>query len=140
MQAKVPSVIICEECDYEATTEKGLKQHKRMKHGKFREPTTVPTSPLSTPEVTRRQTLPGDLNISPLPNITREETCHNCGEMFTSEHQCDDTQSEMDQDIEGDKDKGSPEVKNGDNNDVECDCTHCSLKFKPCLFALRGSP
>ena len=136
VEAEVPSVIICEECDYKATTEKGLKQHKRMKHGKVPKPTTVPTSPLSTPEVTRRQTLPGDLNNSPLPNITREENCHNCGEMFTSEHQC-----EMDQDIEGDKDKGSPEVKNGNNNDVECDCTHCSLKVKPCLVALplRGS-
>ena len=139
VQAKVPSVIICEECDYEATTEKGLKQHKRMKHGKVpAEPTTVPTSPLSTPEVPRRQTLPGDLNSSPLPNITREKTCHNCEEIFTSEHQCYDTQSEMDQEIEGDKDRGCPDVENGDNNDEECYCTHCSLKVKPCLFARRG--
>ena len=138
VQAKIPSVIICEECDYEATTEKGLKQHKRMKHGKVPEPTTVPTSPLSTPEVPRRQTLPGDLNSSPLPNITREKTCYNCGEIFTLEHQCDDTQSEMDQEIKGDKDEGCPEVKNRDNNDEECPCTHCSLKVQPCLFARRG--
>ena len=33
-KAESPAVISCEECDYKATTEKGLKQHKRMKHMK----------------------------------------------------------------------------------------------------------
>ena len=30
---------------------------------------------------------------------------------------------------EDDKD----EVKDGESEDEKCDCTHCSLKFKPCL-------
>ena len=114
-KAKVPAAIDCEECAYKATTEKGLKQHKRMKHGKPQQST------LSTPETSRRPSRPEHLNTSPLLQSTREEACHNCGGIFTSEHQCDsdDTQSE----IEGDEDKGCPEVKNGDSNDEECDCT-----------------
>ena len=122
VQAEVPSVIICEECDYKATTEKGLKQHKRMKHRKFRESTTVPTSPLSTPEVTRRQTLPGDLNSSPLPNIPREDTCHNCREIFTSEHQCDDTQIET-QSEQIDEDQTHVEVKLNEDGSKPVICT-----------------
>ena len=108
-KAEGPASIVCEECDYNATTEKGLKQHKRMKHGKPQQST------LSTPETSRRPSRPEHLNTSPLLQSTREEACHNCGGIFTSEHQCD-TQCE----IEGDKDEGYPEVK---SNDEECDCT-----------------
>ena len=107
-KAEGPASIVCEECDYNATTEKGLKQHKRMKHGKPQQST------LSTPETSRRPSRPEHLNTSPLLQSTREEACHNCGGIFTSEHQCD-TQCE----IEGDKDEGYPEVK---SNDEECDC------------------
>ena len=81
-KAEGPAAIVCEECDYKATTEKGLKQHKRMKHGKPQQST------LSTPETSRRPSRPEDLNTSPLLQSTREEASHNCGGIFTSEHQC----------------------------------------------------
>ena len=51
-KAEGPASIVCEECDYKATTEKGLKQHKRMKHGKPQQST------LSTPETSRRPSRP----------------------------------------------------------------------------------
>ena len=145
-KAEGPASIVCEECDYKATTEKGLKQHKRMKHGKPQQST------LSTPETSRRPSRPEHLNTSPLLQSTREEACHNCGGIFTSEHQCD-TQCE----IEGDKDEGYPEVK---SNDEECDCRimpsgsydgycckntpcdhpdNCECKTKPCRCCQPGN-
>ena len=145
-KAEGPASIVCEECDYNATTEKGLKQHKRMKHGKPQQST------LSTPETSRRPSRPEHLNTSPLLQSTREEACHNCGGIFTSEHQCD-TQCE----IEGDKDEGYPEVK---SNDEECDCRimpsgsydgycckntpcdhpdNCECKTKPCRCCQPGN-
>ena len=118
-KAEVPAVISCEECGYKATTEKGLKQHKRMKHRKLQQPNT---SLLSTPEATRRQTMDEDLNSSPLLNITRDETCHNCGEIFTSDHQCDTGSEQIDED--------EKRVDGGDGGEVAvasgspCTCTN----------------
>ena len=127
-KAEVLAIMSCKECGYKATTEKGLKQHERMKHKKLPQPTT---SLLSTPEATRRQTMPGDLNSSPLPNIIREETCHNCGEIFTSEHQCDTTQSDTESEkIKKDQNSvdGAEEL-NGDGSKPE-PCAVCGKTFK----------
>ena len=55
-KAEVPAAIVCEECVYTATTEKGLKQHRRMKHGKAQQST------LSTPEAPRRPSKHRDLS------------------------------------------------------------------------------
>ena len=127
-KAEVPAVISCEECGYKATTEKGLKQHMRMKHRKLPQPTT---SLLSTPEATRRQTMPDDLNSSPLPNITREETCHNCGEIFTSKHQCDTAQSdtESEQITEDQNCVVGAEELNGDGS-KPVPCLTCGKTFR----------
>ena len=122
-KAEVLAIMSCKECGYKATTEKGLKQHERMKHKKLPQPTT---SLLSTPEATRRQTMPGDLNSSPLPNIIREETCHNCGEIFNSEHQCDTAQSdtESEQIKEDQNSVDGAEELNGDGSKPE-PCAKC---------------
>ena len=112
-QAEIPAVIVCEDCGYKATTEKGLKQYKRMKHGKVPQS----ASPLSTPEVPRRQIMPEDLEGSPLPKITREETCHNCGEIFTSEHQCDD-------DLAVESEVGDEGKQEDPKEDIICNCTN----------------
>ena len=127
-KAEVFAIISCKECGYKATTEKGLKQHERMKHKKLPQPTTFL---LSTPEATRRQTMPGDLNSSPLPNIIREETCHNCGEIFTSEHQCDTAQSdtESEQIKEDQNSVDGAEELNGDGSKPE-PCAICGKTFK----------
>ena len=63
------------------------------------------------------------------------QTCHNCGEIFTSEHQCDDdlaVESGNEEKQEDPKVEEEDEVKDGES-DEKCDCTHCSLKVKPCL-------
>ena len=127
-KAEVLAIMSCKECGYKATTEKGLKQHERMKHKKLPQPTT---SLLSTPEATRRQTMPGDLNSSPLPNIIREETCHNCGEIFTSEHQCDTAQSdtESEQIKEDQNSVDGAEELIGDGSKPE-PCPICGKTFK----------
>ena len=110
-----------------------MKQHERMKHKKLPQPTT---SLLSTPEATRRQTMPEDLNSSPLPNITRTETCHNCGEIFTSEHQCDTAQSDTESEqIKKDQNSvdGAEEL-NGDGSKPE-PCAICGKTGLHLTFA-----
>ena len=76
----------CDQCEYKATTEKGLRQHTRMKH---RALVQTSTPALSTPESLRTTTKPDNIRSSPLSHTTREETCSNCGDIFTSNHQCD---------------------------------------------------
>ena len=79
---------LCDLCDYKAASEKGLKTHKRMKHGPPR--LTPPAATPSSPENLRG---PGQmrsaLNNSPLSLSNREENCHNCGGPFSPSHQCD---------------------------------------------------
>ena len=79
---------LCDLCDYKAASEKGLKTHKRMKHGPPR--LTPPAATPSSPENLRG---PGQmrsaLNTSPLSMSNREENCHNCGDPFSPSHQCE---------------------------------------------------
>ena len=123
-KAEGPASIVCEECDYNATTEKGLKQHKRMKHGKPQQST------LSTPETSRRPSRPEHLNTSPLLQSTSEEACHNCGGIFTSEHQCDSTQCDTESEINEDQNfvDGAEEL-NGDGS-KPCQCVTCGKTFR----------
>ena len=78
----------CDQCEYIAASEKGLKQHTRMKHKN--------TAPLqSTPEIPRsRDELQGSLDcsnsMSPLSS-RREENCSNCDGTFSPVHQCEIT-------------------------------------------------
>ena len=79
----------CDQCDYKAASEKGLRQHVRMKHQK---PTMGgATSGHTTPENLRRQ---GDstksLTSSPLLLNSREENCPNCDGLLSAGHQCGD--------------------------------------------------
>ena len=86
--AAVPVAPPCDMCDYKAASEKGLKTHKRMKHGPPR--LTPPAATPSSPENIRG---PGQmrsaLNNSPLSMSNREENCHNCGDPFSPSHQCE---------------------------------------------------
>jgi hypothetical protein len=70
----------CDECSYTNVSEKGLKQHTRMKHRKL----------LKTPEKERHTSNQGDLslNLSPGGGL-REEQCVNCGVIVALDHQCD---------------------------------------------------
>ena len=79
---------LCDLCDYKAASEKGLKTHKRMKHGPPR--LTQPAATPSSPENLRG---PGQMksafNTSPLSLSNRDENCHNCGDPFSPSHQCE---------------------------------------------------
>ena len=102
-KADMSNALACDQCEYKATTEKGLRQHTRMKH---RAPVQT-----STPESLRTTTKPDSLRGSPLPHITRGETCSNCGDLFTSNHQCDHLEEAAD----------------------ICECG-CGCDFEPCPY------
>ena len=66
------TVLLCDQCDYLGASEKGLKQHVRMKHKKA-EATPVSPEALRSTEKSSRS-----LIGSPLPHQNREENCQNC--------------------------------------------------------------
>ena len=73
----------CDHCEFQAASEKGLRQHVRMKHK-----TTV-TGLASSPENLREQNeSTTSLNYSSLILNTREENCKNCEATFSPGHQC----------------------------------------------------
>ena len=75
----------CDQCEYVATTEKGLRQHIRMKHKESQPSTEV----LRSSEESR-----GPLDCSsPLLSNSREELCQNCEAPFSTGHQCEDSVS-----------------------------------------------
>ena len=72
----------CDQCEYKASSEKGLRQHVRMKHKE---------QACATPENLRRQgDLSRSLTSSPLLN-GREEKCQNCEGLLSPGHQCRET-------------------------------------------------
>ena len=72
--------IKCDQCEYVAATEKGLRQHIRMKH---KEPPTEVLRGLG------ESTGPLECSSPLLPNITREELCPNCESPFSTGHCCE---------------------------------------------------
>jgi hypothetical protein len=71
----------CDQCNYKNVSEKGLKQHKRMKHKPV----------LETPEKERHTSKQGDISLSLSPGEgLREEKCVNCDVTITLDHQCDE--------------------------------------------------
>ena len=86
--AAVPVAPLCDLCDYKAASEKGLKAHKRMKHGPPRL-TPSATTPSSPEKLRGPGHMRSALNTSPLSLSNREENCHNCGGPFSPSHQCD---------------------------------------------------
>ena len=50
LEKAVVSEFPCDQSDYSNASEKGMKQHKRMKHGKSQLDTQLPSSPLLPPE------------------------------------------------------------------------------------------
>ena len=74
---------ICNHCEFQAASEKGLRQHVRMKHK------TTATELTASPENLREQKeSTTSLNCSPLILNTREENCQNCESTFSPGHQC----------------------------------------------------
>ena len=73
---KVQNVFKCDQCDYTNKTEKGLKQHTRMKH-------KIP----ETPEMERQNFDEPELHLTP-PKEAREEKCMKCYEFVSQGHHC----------------------------------------------------
>ena len=76
------TVFPCDQCDYLGASEKGLKQHARMKHKKA-EATPVSPEALRSKEESSRSPIG-----SPVPLYNREENCRNCDGPFSPGHQC----------------------------------------------------
>ena len=68
------NVLNCDLCDYKAASGRGLKTHKRMKHGPPR--LTSATSPSSPEKLRGPGLMRPALNNSPLSLSNREQNCH----------------------------------------------------------------
>ena len=84
----------CEHCDYTNSSERGLRQHQRMKHGKPNLVTQIQSSSPPTPESLRQPlSYSAALAVSPSPvKEVRDEVvaqdsidCPECGKVFESE-------------------------------------------------------
>ena len=95
VEKAVVSEFPCDQCDYSNASEKGLKQHKRMKHGKSQLDTQLPSSPLLPPESLLQATsysgaVSKSLTLSPISNkgISRQSQeqfkikCDHCEAVF----------------------------------------------------------
>ena len=89
MEQATASLFPCDHCDYTNVSEKGLRQHKRMKHGKPQLDTQLQSSSPSTPEILRKPTSYSDaLAVSPVGDPTRVIPCSNCDEDMSADHIC----------------------------------------------------
>ena len=97
----------CDQCEYMAATEKGLRQHIRMKHKEVLRSADQSKGPLDC--------------SSPLLSNTREEFCQNCEAPFSTGHQCEDTVSvEPDEEGIAEADVKQTRIEN------DCNCTQFS--------------
>ena len=79
----------CDQCDYTNASERGLRQHQRMKHGKPQLDAQLQSSSPSTPETMRKPTSYSDaLAVSPIEDSTRAIPCNNCDEDMLPNHIC----------------------------------------------------
>ena len=81
------NVLSCDQCDYKPASEKGLRQHKRMKHG----PSQLAPSGDSqaTPEKIRTASSSASLTVSPTVEASRKITCQDCEDDDCSIHCCE---------------------------------------------------
>ena len=82
------SVPSCGQCDFKSVSEKGLRQHKRMKHGLPR-PFRGDSNSQATPEKTRRSRSSASLPVSPIVKTNRGDSCQDCENDDCAIHCCD---------------------------------------------------
>ena len=78
----VSDALSCDQCDYKPASEKGLRQHKRMKH-KLSQPA------LTTPEKNRTSSSVASLAVSPSAEASRIMPCQDCENDDCSTHCCE---------------------------------------------------
>ena len=76
----IAKALKCDQCEYTAASEKGLKQHVRMKH--------------KEPEKLRNPSSQSSLPVSPIRDQGRVEACHNCDRDMSPTHICEDPSQE----------------------------------------------
>ena len=119
-KATVPQ-FSCDQCEYTNVSEKGLRQHIRMKHRRdqLENQLPKPSSP-ATPESLRCSTQATSLASSPSLHSSREETCPNCDGPLTSDHQCDsESDSDEEDDEEDEEEQVAPKGKTQDELKAE---------------------
>ena len=117
-KATVPQ-FSCDQCDYTNVSEKGLRQHIRMKHRRdqLENQLPKPSSP-ATPESLRCSTKATSLASSPSLHSSRVETCPNCDGPLTSDHQCDsESDSDEEDDEEDEEDEEEQDAPKGKTQD-----------------------
>ena len=88
-ESAAASMFPCDQCDYTNASEKGLRQHQRMKHGKPQLNAQLQSSSPSTPESLRQPTSYSDaLALSPIQDSSRVIPCNNCDEDMSPNHIC----------------------------------------------------
>ena len=86
----VSNVLSCDQCDYKAASEKGLRQHKRMKkHGLSKLASSGDSDCQATPEKTRTSSSSASLAVSPIGEASKEVSCQDCENDECSTHCCE---------------------------------------------------
>ena len=88
----VPNALNCDQCDYKAVSEKGLGQHKRMKHKPSQLASTCDANSQNTPEKTRMSSSMTSLVELNSSSPAREDNCRNCEGPFLPGHQCENVE------------------------------------------------
>ena len=85
-----PSRLSCDQCDYTNASEKGLRQHKRMKkHGLSKLASSGDSDCQATPEKTRTSSSSASLAVSPIGEASKEVSCQDCENDECSTHCCE---------------------------------------------------
>ena len=85
----VSNVLSCDKCDYNAAPEKGLRQHKRMKHGHSQLAPSSDSNSRTTPEKSRTSSSVASLAVSPSAVASRIIPCQDCENDDCSTHCCE---------------------------------------------------
>ena len=83
------NALSCDKCDYNAASEKGLRQHKRMKHGLSQLAPSGDSNIQATPEKNRTSSSVDSLAVSPSVEASRIIPCQDCANDDCSTHCCE---------------------------------------------------
>ena len=89
VESAAASMFLCDQCDYTNASEKGLRQHERIKHGNSQlENLLQSSSPFSPGSLRQPTSYSSALAVSPTEDSTRAIPCDNCDEDMSPNHIC----------------------------------------------------
>ena len=83
------NVLSCDQCDFKSVSEKGLRQHKRMKHGLSQLASSGDSNSQATPEKTRTSSSTASLAVSPIAEASKKAPCQDCENDECAFHCCE---------------------------------------------------